>query len=65
MSSRDDFYEDDEPVEQVVRTFDEGEKGLTGQRSWGRTDYLKLPEIRGISRISSATNLSTRELAGN
>jgi hypothetical protein len=25
-----DFYEEDEPIEDVLRAFDEGDKGLTG-----------------------------------
>jgi hypothetical protein len=44
MSSMDveGFYEDDEQMEDIVKAFEEGEKGLTGQERRGETYYLSV-----------------------
>ena len=56
----DDFYEPDEPVDHVIRAFEEGEKGVTGHATWSSTSFLKLPGR--IGKLLNLTNKSTREL---
>ncbi|NEC92185.1 hypothetical protein [Streptomyces sp. SID12501] len=61
--SDDDFYEDDEPVTDVIRRFEEGEKHVTTPPSQGTTEraafgYWPTPAL------SSETNHTSRELAG-
>jgi len=41
-TGREDFYEDDEPVEEVVAAFDRGVKGTTDEAVSGRTETLDL-----------------------
>jgi hypothetical protein len=38
MGQTGDFYEEDEPLEDVLRAFHGGEKGLTGRPTAGRTE---------------------------
>lgn len=57
-----DFYEPDEPVEDVIRAFEQGEKGLTGHVTWSDTSFLPLPFWAGRLREDPDTNKSTREL---
>ena len=44
MATTGEFYEDDEPVEDVLAAFDAGQKVVTGKRS-GWTSYLRLPAV--------------------
>jgi len=61
MAEIDDFYEDDEPVDHVMRAFEQGEKGLTGRATWSDTSYFRLPgRVENI--LIKLTNKSTREL---
>lgn len=55
MADIGDFYEDDEPVGEVVAAFEAGPKSFTG-RLTGWTDYLRLPSL-----WASSTKLSTSE----
>jgi hypothetical protein len=45
MGQRNDFYEDDEPLEEVLRAFHGGEKGLTARPVAGRTENLSLEPV--------------------
>ncbi|WP_433800461.1 hypothetical protein [Actinomycetospora sp. CA-084318] len=40
MHGQGDFYEDDEPVDELLAAFDEGEQGVTGPLSRGRTEFV-------------------------
>jgi hypothetical protein len=40
MTPGDDFFEPDEPLEDVVAAFEQGEKGKTRPPTQGRTEYL-------------------------
>lgn len=42
MATTGDFYEDDEPVAEVVAAFESGTKGFTGKKA-GWTDFFKTP----------------------
>lgn len=61
-----DFYEDDEPIDEIIVAFNAGPKGLTGKRA-GWTDYLKVPGLLGlwanvatVSTSDASTEPSTR-----
>jgi hypothetical protein len=49
MGLDEEFYEDDEPVEEVLRAFAAGERGRTGRYLAGRTEYLV---IKGLSQAA-------------
>ena len=57
-----DFYEPDEPVEDVIRAFEQGEKGLTGHVTWSDTSFLPLPLWVGRLPENPSANKSTTEL---
>lgn len=61
MAEMDDFYEPDEPVEDVIRAFEEGDKGVTGHLTWSDTSFLPVPGWIGRLR-ENAANKSTIEL---
>ena len=61
MAEMDDFYESDEPVDDVIRAFERGEKGVTGRVTWSNTSFLKIPGWVGRLR-DNLTNKSTKEL---
>ncbi len=61
MAAMDDFYEDDEPVEEVIRAFNEGEKGVTGPATWSSSAFLNLPGRIG-KLLDRLHNQSTKEL---
>jgi hypothetical protein len=42
MAAADDFYEDDEPLEDVIRAFREGEKYSTEPPHQGMTMYFNI-----------------------
>jgi hypothetical protein len=66
MGHMDDFYEPDEPVEEILKAFERGEKGLTASVAWAKTEYLKLPGLSGLGRIATRySNKSTPQLSGN
>lgn len=44
MAATGDFYEEDEPVGEVLAAFEAGQKGVTGKRA-GWSDYLRLPGL--------------------
>lgn len=41
--SANDFYEDDEPVEQILAAFERGEKRQTKRPNRGFNEHLRLP----------------------
>jgi hypothetical protein len=43
MDDRDDFYEPDEPVDDVLKAFQRGDKGSTVAPSRGKTVDLQIP----------------------
>lgn len=58
VMSRDDFYEDDEPVGDVLAAFEAGEPTITARSAWGvdvklgqkiRVAGLRLIERQGVS----------------
>jgi hypothetical protein len=51
MSARNDFYEPDEPVDEVIKAFQQGEPGLTRRPTRGWTQYLA---IKGLSQVRMA-----------
>jgi hypothetical protein len=55
------FFEEDEPLDQIVRAFDEGEHGVTEPPHRGRTMYLDVTSFE----VSEAVALPLRELAGH
>jgi hypothetical protein len=58
MGERNGFYEDDEPVEEVLQAFEHGEKHLTEAPVLGsRTEYLKLPAF--ASHMESSRGRTT------
>ncbi|GAA1800847.1 hypothetical protein HC028_08655 [Planosporangium flavigriseum] len=66
MGRMDDFYEPDEPVEEILRAFEQGEKGVTSPVTWAKTEYLKLPGLASLGRIlSCSSNKTTPQLSGN
>jgi hypothetical protein len=44
----DDFYEDDEPVEEIMAAFERGEKGVTAPPSHGVNETIIVPGLRPI-----------------
>jgi hypothetical protein len=46
----DDFYEEDEPVEQVVQAFEQGDKQLTAGPSRGVTQTLDMGIYSALAR---------------
>ena len=61
MAEKDDFYEPDEPVEEVIRAFEQGQKGVTGHVTWSDTSFLPVPGWIGRLR-ENLDNKSTKEL---
>lgn len=58
MAAEGDFYEDDEPVGEIVAAFEAGQKGLTGKRA-GCTDFLRVPGLWPAAGVKPA-KASTR-----
>ncbi len=59
--SADDFYEDDEPAEEIRKIFEAGPKGLTGNvRGWTQT----LDPMGTSAVVRFTTGESTNETAG-
>jgi hypothetical protein len=52
MGSSDDFYEPDEPLEQVLEAFEQGEKRVTAAPSQGQTVRLDL-DVSAVFRAAS------------
>ncbi|MGH3741941.1 MAG: hypothetical protein ACRDT1_11475 [Micromonosporaceae bacterium] len=48
MSANDQFYEEDEPLDTLMKAFERGEKHVTKQPSQGRTEYFPPPSDGGI-----------------
>jgi hypothetical protein len=61
----DDFYEDDEPLEEIVAAFERGEKGLTAPPPRGFNETLTVPGLRPILTQYSNTTISTLVRSGN
>lgn len=49
MSGMDDFYEPDEPIEDVLRAFDEGEKFVTTPPSRGQNRLMLVNSGRTVA----------------
>lgn len=56
MGTMDDFYEQDEPLDDVLKAFNEGDKGVTARPTRGQTALLLLKGGRTVEapRIESA-----------
>jgi hypothetical protein len=52
----DSFYEDDEPVEEILAAFERGEKGVTKRPPRGYNETLRVPGLTPtLSRSSNRT----------
>jgi hypothetical protein len=56
MGSGNEFYEDDEPVNNIVQAFDEGEKEITASPERGQTTYLDLGGVGIIGFLQQSDN---------
>lgn len=64
--SKDDFYEDDEPLADIEARFEAGEKDVTAAPSRGKTMHLDFSDLLGgtwTPTLTSATNHTSGELA--
>ncbi|WP_191971205.1 hypothetical protein [Micromonospora aurantiaca (nom. illeg.)] len=55
-----DFYEEDEPVEEVIAAFEQAEKGRTALPTNGVTEYLMITGLvlAGRSQAESRTTVN-------
>lgn len=56
---RGDFYEEDEPVQDLLTAFEQGDKVTTAvpEQGWGQTLYVAAPEHEPELAVSSAGNV--------
>lgn len=52
--SANDFYEDDEPVEDIVAAFERGEKRITQRPNRGFNEHISMPGTSSVGETSTS-----------